>query len=286
MNIEGFNPLLLFFILPFAYIIFSTVTYKKEEIIRTNIKLIKRIYYSIWLFVAVIIINIIDIKNFNISNNLGIPKIIWMIFLVFVACMLVAIILDVLIISASGFKEITLGWAKISKDEVEANIEEQKNNIDKLVDKIEAEYEVIQNFEEYIKKQQIREKLESNFDEFHWPDEFKELAQYYCNFQNSNIKVSYLKINDDLNRELKLTYNLTDTNINNIKKDIKDNKSTIVQQKNQLLFIPYKPVYYNDDIVIILKGKEYIFEVEQRFIVNLFKIFENYITDIIATLEY
>ena len=43
---------------------------------------------------------------------------------------------------------------------------------------------------------------------------------------------------------------------------------------------------YNKKIVIILKGREYIFEVEQRFIVNLFKIFENYVTDIIATLEY
>ena len=112
------------------------------------------------------------------------------------------------------------------------------------------------------------------------------MTQYYCNFQSSNIKVAYLIMDDLFNRELKLTYTLTDTNINTVIKDINENKSTIVAQRYQLLFIPYTPVYYNKKIVIILKGREYIFEVEQRFIVNLFKIFENYVTDIIATLEY
>ena len=195
-------------------------------------------------------------------------------------------LLDILIISASGLKEVSLGWAKISKDEVQANIEEQKNNMDKILDKIESEYEVIQNFEEYVQRQCIRKKLEQDFEHFNWPEEFKELTQYYCNFQSSNIKVAYLIMDDLFNRELKLTYNLTDTNINTVIKDINENKSTIVAQRYQLLFIPYTPVYYNKKIVIILKGREYIFEVEQRFIVNLFKIFENYVTDIIATLEY
>ena len=159
-------------------------------------------------------------------------------------------------------------------------------NMDKILDKIESEYEVIQNFEEYIQRQCIRKKLEQDFEYFNWPEEFKELTQYYCNFQSSNIKVAYLIMDDLFNRELKLTYNLTDTNINTVIKDINENKSTIVAQRYQLLFIPYTPVYYNKKIVIILKGREYIFEVEQRFIVNLFKIFENYVTDIIATLEY
>ena len=53
---------------------------------------------------------------------------------------------------------------------------------------------------------------------------------------------------------LKLTYNLTDTNINTVIKDINENKSTIVAQRYQLLFIPYTPVYYNKKIVIILKN--------------------------------
>lgn len=281
-----FNPLLLFFIIPILYLIFTFTTYGREDAISKNIKIIRRIYYSIWLFIAAVIINIIDVKKLEINNSFGIPKVIWMVFLVFIASMVTAVILDILIISASGLKEVSLGWAKISKDEVQANIEEQKNNMDKILDKIESEYEVIQNFEEYIQRQCIRKKLEQDFEHFNWPEEFKELTQYYCNFQSSNIKVAYLIMDDLFNRELKLTYNLTDTNINTVIKDINENKSTIVAQRYQLVFIPYTPVYYNKKIVIILKGREYIFEVEQRFIVNLFKIFENYVTDIIATLEY
>lgn len=65
-------------------------------------------------------------KKLEINNSFGIPKVIWMVFLVFIASMVTAVILDILIISASGLKEVSLGWAKISKDEVQANIEEQK----------------------------------------------------------------------------------------------------------------------------------------------------------------
>ena len=93
-----------------------------------------------------------------------------MVFLVFIASMVTAVILDILIISASGLKEVSLGWAKISKDEVQANIEEQKNNMDKILDKIESEYEVIQNFEEYIQRQCIRKKLEQDFEHFNCMD--------------------------------------------------------------------------------------------------------------------
>ena len=225
-----FNPLLLFFIIPILYLIFTFTTYGREDAISKNIKIIRRIYYSIWLFIAAVIINIIDVKKLEINNSFGIPKVIWMVFLVFIASMVTAVILDILIISASGLKEVSLGWAKISKDEVQANIEEQKNNMDKILDKIESEYEVIQNFEEYIQRQCIRKKLEQDFEHFNWPEEFKELTQYYCNFQSSNIKVAYLIMDDLFNRELKLTYNLTDTNINTVIKDINENKSTIVAQ--------------------------------------------------------
>ena len=159
-----FNPLLLFFIIPILYLIFTFTTYGREDAISKNIKIIRRIYYSIWLFIAAVIINIIDVKKLEINNSFGIPKVIWMVFLVFIASMVTAVILDILIISASGLKEVSLGWAKISKDEVQANIEEQKNNMDKILDKIESEYEVIQNFEEYIQRQCIRKKLEQDFE--------------------------------------------------------------------------------------------------------------------------
>ena len=127
-----FNPLLLFFIIPILYLIFTFTTYGREDAISKNIKIIRRIYYSIWLFIAAVIINIIDVKKLEINNSFGIPKVIWMVFLVFIASMVTAVILDILIISASGLKEVSLGWAKISKDEVQANIEEQKNNMDKI----------------------------------------------------------------------------------------------------------------------------------------------------------
>ena len=65
-----FNPLLLFFIIPILYLIFTFTTYGREDAISKNIKIIRRIYYSIWLFIAAVIINIIDVKKLEINGCL------------------------------------------------------------------------------------------------------------------------------------------------------------------------------------------------------------------------
>ena len=274
------------FIVPIAFLIFSIATIFIKDISEKSMVKIKRFYYTLCLFGIIWIINKIDLSKITVANTFGIPQNIWVIFFIFIIGIAVSIVLNMLIISSTDIKEITLGWAKISKEEIKHNIEEQKLYVERLIDKIEAEHEVIQNFEKYLMDNRIEDKLRTDYTHFLWEEEFKCLIQFYCKHQNTNIDVYVLNNNDtDFELNLEVTFNMTSTNISTIKNNIQSNKSTPIVQKKSFLFIPYKPVYYSNTIIIVLKGKpEFVFDIEQRFILNIIKSFENYITDILANM--
>lgn len=273
------------FLIPVLYTLFSIAMVLFRDVEEKQLVKFKRFYYSIWLFAIVITIKLIDINKITIVNTFGIPQVFWVVFFVFIIGVTVAVLLDMLIISGNGIKEITLGWAKISRAEIKQNIEVQRVNIDKLIEKIKAEYEVIQGFEGYMAEKKVADRLRTSHQTFHWASEIADLIDYYCSQQLTIINVYYYEYDSpSLENTLKSSLNLTEENIRLVKRTVEKNQTIPIRQRENMLFIPYTPVYYGKKILYVLKGKDHVFEIEQRLILNIIKMFENYATDILASI--
>lgn len=272
--------------IPILYTVISLALIFIKDIDKKKLRTIKRLYYSAWLFITVWLINSIDLEKIKASNTFGLPQPVWVIFSIFITGIAVSVILNMLIISDTNIKEINFGGAKIVKEEeIKTTMEEQVVNVKKLEDKIESEFDIIQNFETYILSNAIENKILNNFAAFDWEKEFTALAQHYCDLQGTSIRVYCLKTNSlTLEADIKSRFFVTNKDFKLIKSRMQKDKSIQISNQKELLFIPYKPLYYNEEIIIILSSEKYIFEIEQAFILNIFKIFESYTTDIIARL--
>ncbi len=272
------NQLYLLLILPVCFIVYSIYTLKNNDITDELMIFIRRIYYSLCVLLIVLIIISIE-PSYDISTNpLGIPSTYWLILLTFIVGILIAIIFDFLIISASGIKEISFGWAKVTKAEIKSNIKEQVNNINYITQLIDAEYEVIQSIEEYLISQKIVEKVSEIFDDFPYEDELVAFIDYFYQHCEKIKRVKYIHINEQYKHDIKKEYKFSQSTIKIIEKSIKLNKSSLIKEKNYNLFFPYK-LFSNEMILIIVQSNEVIYEIEQRFILNLLKIFENYLVN-------
>jgi len=248
--------------------------------------IIRRLYYSTWLMFIVVIINLLDFNNLTADNEFGIPHFIWLIFITFVVGIIVAIILDILIISGHGIQEISFGLAKISRVEIKENIEEQKTNIDNLVNIIEAEYKTIQSIEEYIKNKGIEEHLINDFNSFSYIDELMDIVKYYYDLLNIQKNVSYIYLEEDhVEKILNEKYKIKEKLICYIINELNNNKSYVIKQfSSYYLFIPYR-LFTNEKIVIIIDSNEATYELEQRVILNILKVFENDLINLIYELN-
>lgn len=273
------NQLFFLFVLPVGFIIYSIYISKNHCITEEKMTFIRRFYYSIWVLFIVLIIISIEPSNEKMSNPLGISNTFWFIILTFIVGILIAVIFDFLIISASGIKEISFGWAKVTKEEIKNNIKEQVDNINYITQLIDAEYEVIQSIEQYINNQQIDKKISDSFHDFPYEDELISFIDYFYQHSEAVKRVLYIHIdNEQYKSNLKKEYKFSQSTIKTIDKNIKQNKSTLIKEKCFNLFIPYM-LFTNELILIIIQSNEVIFELEQRFILNLLKIFENYLTN-------
>lgn len=280
------SPLFSLFVIPIIYAVYSLFTIKYRMIKNEILVVIRRMYYSLWLIIIVLVINSIDIDKLKVDNMFGIPQLIWVIFSIFVVGMITAIILDILIISGNDIKEISFGFAKLSRGEIKENIEEQRNNIDNLVNLIESEYKTIQNIEEYIRNRKIEELIITDFEHFSYFDELISIVTYFYDLLNISKTVSYITLNDNvIETTLKEKYRIIDKKIDLVIHEVNHNNSCIIKQySSYLLFIPYY-LFTNDKIVIIIESNKVTYELEQRFILNILKIYENYIIDLIYELH-
>lgn len=246
----------------------------------------KKIYYILVLVVDICIINHLDFSQFEVSNTFGLPRPLYVGGLISIGIFILAFVLDLLILSGGSIKEFSFAGATFVKEDLKKNIKENANNIQILLDKIEAEYNAVQQFEAYIEKADIKTKLEEKLDTFDWCEEFRALAQYYCSFQKEEIVAECIVVEEGMNLSdrLVVAYDISNMKSTRVCKNLLDKKSYFLQAQEQLLFIPYEPTFFNHKIIVVLRGKSNVVQVEQRFILNIFKRFEDYVTTVIAEL--
>ena len=246
----------------------------------------KKIYYIIVLVVDICIINHLDFSQFDIQNTFGLPKPLYASGLISIGIFILAFVLDLLILSGGSIKEFSFAGATFVKEDLKKNIKENANNIQILLDKIEAEYNAVQQFEAYIDKAGIKTKLEEKLDAFDWCKEFKALAQYYCSFQKEEIIAECIVVERGMNLRdrLVVAYDISSMKSTRVCKNLLEKKSYFLQAQEQLLFIPYEPTFFAHKIIVVLRGKNNVVQIEQRFILNIFKRFEDYVTTVIAEL--
>lgn len=246
----------------------------------------KKIYYIIVLVVDICIINHLDFSQFDIQNTFGLSQPLYVSGLISIGVFVVAFVLDLLILSGGSIKEFSFAGATFVKEDLKKNIKENANNIQILLDKIEAEYNAVQQFEAYVEQAEIKKKLEEKLDTFDWCKEFKALAQYYCSFQKEEILAECIVVEKGMNLSdrLEVAYDISSMKSTRVCKNLMDKKSYFLQAQEQLLFIPYEPTFFTPKIIVVLRGKSNVVQVEQRFILNIFKRFEDYVTTVIAEL--
>ncbi len=284
-KLKGADSRIYLFGIPIIYIVLGILLYTGEKKHITPIE-IKKCYYICVLIIDVCIINCVDFKDFQVNNFLGVPDELFISGLISIIVFVAALILDLLILSGATIKEINFAGATFVKEDIKKNIEENASNVQVLITKIDAEHEILQRFEEYMKSMQVVEKLQTAFETFNWGEEFKTLAQYYCEAQKKQITAECIALGESTNlkKELLIRYDLSHTICERVCRSMAANKSFFIPGGEQFLFVPYETTYCEDKMIIVLRGRQDIFEIEQRFILNIFKRFEDYIIPVIAEL--
>lgn len=284
-KLKGADSRIYLFGIPIIYIVLCILLYTGEKKHITPIE-IKKCYYICVLIIDVCIINCVDFKDFHVNNFIGVPDELFISGLISIIVFVAALILDLLILSGAAIKEINFAGATFVKEDIKKNIEENASNVQVLIAKIDAEHEILQRFEEYMKSMEVVEKLQTAFETFNWGEEFKALAQYYCEAQKKQITAECIALGESTNlkKELLIRYDLSHTICERVCRSMAANKSFFIPGGEQFLFVPYETTYCVDKMIIVLRGRQDIFEIEQRFILNIFKRFEDYIIPVIAEL--
>jgi len=116
-----------------------------------TLRKIRRCWYSSCLLAFSVFINLRPPKSMEGYNKLLVPHQVWDLIILFIAFIIVGFIVDALIIRTTSLGEFKFGGfgGKFLGEETKKNLKEQINNIEMIYDKIQAEYEVIQDLEKY-----------------------------------------------------------------------------------------------------------------------------------------
>lgn len=217
------------------------------------------------------------------------PPEITKLFVVFILFIGFAVIVDALILRTSRLGEFKIAGfsGKFYGEEARENLQDQMNNVDMLCEKIQAEYEIVQDSERYINP--LKDKLLDEQD-VDWIAELQDFLKNYCIAQKTVIDISIYDA--QALEEIKGHYHLTNSKSKELERNIQDKCSTFCDKNSDtlnygrdILFIPVIFNYYDGTILIALQGKNNIVDHEQFMILNLVKIFESNIFNILKQLE-
>ncbi|MCF8012405.1 MAG: hypothetical protein K9L17_10925 [Clostridiales bacterium] len=272
------------FLLAIVLTIYSVINFFVKELSdASNIKKIRKLWYSlVFLFYSVYIDNLPS-DIFKTSSKIGIPQELWILLIHFIAFTTFAVVIDHLIIRTTKLGEIRFGniGGSISEETTKDIIDEQDNTIDILFDKIKAENEIFEGFSDYT--QNLEHELENLT--FSYESYIYQPLKMYCDYQKSDIEiVIYDGLIEENLHQLKSHFSLTCSAFKILRNSILnyqtfycDKQTKTLNYKKDILFIPYKSDYLEDKILIALQSKNDLIVDEQYFIYNILNYFEYYL---------
>lgn len=273
--------------------IFAIASWKYHDIVNREetLKKIRRVWYSFCVLAFAVYINIKPPKTAEGYNKLLVSQEVWDLLFFFAIFIFFAVVVDALILRVTSLGEFKFGGfgGKFLGEETKVNLKEQLNNIELIYDKIQAEHEVIQDLENYMAPLVDRLLVAENED---WLAEFEDFLKQYCQAQKSNIEVAVFNTRDETLAQIKDHFKLNSSKSRELKRNIADKQSTFCDKSSDtlnygkdILLVPVESNYYGETVLVTLQGKNNVLDNEQFMVLNLMKLFEASVFNILKQIE-
>lgn len=252
------------------YAIVMPLVMKKRNIEKAEIAVVRRYYYSIWILGMAFVADFMDktiLKQLG-ANKLGFNETVWFIIIMFLA----SFIIDILVISAMEFKEITLpgGASFKGTEEVRQQLDEQKDLAATLAKKVQAFFEC--SVQLPASSGLAKDKLNNDGDII-FTEEFQKILQKYAALQEDwDLDVEVIESKD---MPGKGNYGLTGDELKIFNKYMAAGNAYLFKQKDiNYLIVPYNSSLVEDQFYVIMSTKNDLYNVEHVMVLMLLQAFE------------
>lgn len=270
-----------YFCIPAALILYSIAIAVFTEI--EWVYKVKRIYYSISIFVYVIML-----KNVNLigiageKGLLGTSNKVWAIIVFTIIFFLVSIIIDNWIISGYAFKEFGFFGAKFIRDEANTTVLEQGDYIYSLENGITGSFQVVDDIKTIFKSEEVIEEIKS--DKFDLAARFTGILSAYYKHRklDADIDIQVYGANDidQIRKDLKDANQLSFKDEIHVKGVLKNKETIYIEKKdyNLLLMSTESSILGNgDNLFIRIKSSKEINLYDRYIVINMLFYFELYL---------
>lgn len=240
---------------------------KKKDKIRDSI-IIRKFYFSYFYFFLIFIFPYIKHTNFIFKNThiFGLSDMILSYFIL----LILGILAYIFIISDSHITEISMGSAKITmlKEQFEKDLDEHIDLTYSLIDKIKAEFHVIQNLAHYCHEASNNNGIII--------EEFQKILQIYFEHQKEREEVFVI---EHIDTTIKTDFKLKDVEYKELLRHMNRNELYAVKTDKHYMFLPYIEESFEEilgeplKIFIIIESDQAIIKQERYIILNILKEF-------------
>lgn len=226
-------------------------------------KIVRKLYFCFsYFFIIFITPFILNNNTLSIGNMDPIIS-------TYLLIVIIIFIIYISIISNNSISEISFGTAsvKMVKEQIKEGLNEQINLTEVLLDKITAEYRIIQNLSEYCRV--IYDALVEK-KEFEVSKVFEDVLKKYFSYQKEHISVIVV---DEIKDMAKENYSMSKKQYQKLKLQMDKNQPYIIKMQNLyylFLSFEYNELSHERVFVVLSSEKQYINE-ETYFILNILK---------------
>jgi hypothetical protein len=234
---------------------------------------IRRIYYTLWLIFSSGVVLYAHSAGVQLlgSNILGLPPELSLA----IVLLVMGVLVDVLIITATSFKSITIGNVKYEAADLNAAISTNLDAATDLSKKVEAQYQVI----DFVTSGAMETPQTITL-----ADYFKRILDMYLSTQKEkNQSIEVVELIDNEFDETVQKYKLTENEKGILERGIEDLFISQFQHREWYMlvewymFIPYQCKSANTKMLIVLRSKAKIIQAESYLLLGIVSSYEDYL---------
>jgi hypothetical protein len=266
------------FIFSISFFLFAVIMFFVEEPDRKKRKKLRRLIYSIMALVFSLYYNLCKPYTWAYApNNLGLPQYQYIFLLNLVIFVVVSILFDIFFISSYEIKSIGKDGISVTEEDLAAG-QIQREAIELLDKKVDAEYHVIQEMDKFMVEikpdiqlyLEITDQKAANKIAEDW---IKRLLKKYINYQDQDLK--FVIIDFDKKEIIKKDYGLRNSQYTEFL-DLIETKGYIKQEGNpKILCLLFEYKFIDKRLIIVIENKEEIIKREQHLLENILNVFSN-----------
>ena len=269
IELEHIKNIWLFIMMGFAFLIQCESYNNKVVDKQQNNSIIKRKFYFTYFYFFLLFVYpvLVEFPLTNGNNGLyGINDLaIW-----YVVIMLLGLLVYIFIISDAYISEISMGKAKVTmlKEKFEKDLDNHIDLTKSLIDKIRAEYYMIQNLSMHC--QQARRHNGAIV------DEFQKILQCYYDKQKEKSKVYVI---ENIEHTLRDDFKLREVEYKELIRHMNRNELYAIKTDRHYMFLPYLEESFEEilgeplTLYIIVESEKPIIKQERYIILNILKEF-------------